>query len=88
MNAYSVAAELLGDVELSAGQLSQLRAIDYRYHLEIHRRLHERARIGRRAPSDPSPELGPEDIAVLRDMLVAAIHELLTPAQRARLAGG
>jgi hypothetical protein len=35
MNAYSLAAELLGNLQLSSDQRAQLRAIDYRLQLEI-----------------------------------------------------
>jgi Spy/CpxP family protein refolding chaperone len=92
MDAYSIAAELLGDLELSPDQRAQLRAIDYRYQLEVQQRLH--ARGGRETASLPPPaadriaESGPaqpEDDASLRAMIVAAILELLTPQQRADL---
>lgn len=89
MNAYSLATELLGDIELSAGQLSQLRALDYRYQLEVQRLLSLREVQGppgaAAGPVARPPEPGPEDLARLRLMMVAGIRELLTPGQRALL---
>jgi hypothetical protein len=87
MNAYSLAAELLGDIELSAGQLSQLRALDYRYQLEVQRLLSLREDQPAAAPESSGARSGPgpEDAARLRLMVTAGIRELLTPGQRALL---
>lgn len=86
MNAYSVAAELLGDLQLSSDQHAQLRAIDYRFQLEVQRRLQARegsARPGGAAPTAAAgAALGPDDLAALRARLLADIREMLTPQQR------
>ena len=36
MDAFAIALELLGDVPLTAGQLTQLRAIDHKYWQAVH----------------------------------------------------
>lgn len=86
MNAYSVAAQLLGDLQLSSDQYAQLRALDYRLQLEIQRRLRARDETGalpRQAPGTAPTDagLGPDDLAALRTMLLADIREMLTPQQ-------
>lgn len=91
MNSYAIAAELLGDLELSPEQHAQLRAIDYRYQLELQWRLQTHA--GRETvPEQPSSRnadaesgMSPEEFASARARLVDDILDMLTPAQRAVL---
>lgn len=79
MDVFSVAAEMLGEMSLSPGQLANLRAID----AELYRRTAGilRAADGRVAER----ELTAEEARGLREMLVAAILDTLTPAQRREL---
>ena len=85
MDAFSTAAELLGDMQLTSDQLAQLRAINYKYQLEVAHRLHARKESGPTAPASPQAGLTPQDYASLRAMIVADIQEMLTPEQRAAL---
>jgi hypothetical protein len=73
MDVFTVAAELLGDLQLTSGQLGQLRALEYRLLLESLRRDH--------APSR-------EEEVDLRAEVVDEIVQMLTPDQRARLDRG
>ena len=75
MNAYAMAAQLLGDVELSVGQLAQLRAIDVKYQQRLFTLLHR----------DDAPPV--EEMAELRAMIAADLLEMLTPEQRDELPG-
>lgn len=91
MNTYSIAAELLGDLELSPEQHAHLRAIDYRYQLELQRRLQAHAG-GETVPEQPSTRnadaesgMNPEELASARARLVDDILDMLTPEQRAIL---
>ena len=78
LDAFAVAAELFGDLPLSTGQLTQLRALDHRYWQEVYAILHPDA-------GAPRPALTAEQRAELREMLVRAVREIATPAQRAEL---
>lgn len=91
MNAYTMATQLLGDVDLSAGQLAQLRAIDMKYQQRLFTLLH-RDDAGR--PADlpgaaPAREREPtaEEMAALREMIAADLLDMLTPEQREALRG-
>ena len=73
MSAFTVAARVLGDLPLSAGQLAQLRAIDTRYWRQI-------------AERDPA---GIDEAALDAELDAAIETELLamlTPDQRRSLA--
>jgi hypothetical protein len=70
MDVFTVAAELLGDLHLTSGQLGQLRALDYRLLLES-------------LPEDTAPSAREQD--ALRALIVAEIMQMLTPDQRAQL---
>ena len=91
MDAFSIAAELLGDIELSSGQLGQLRALDYRLLLEFDRLAKSRPTrpTSRDAAGPPPPssafEPTPEEEAALRASIIPDILEMLTPEQRAAL---
>jgi hypothetical protein len=94
LDAFSIATEVLGDLKLTSGQLGQLRALDYRLLLELHR-LSERAQArmpppGKTPVQVPGTAAGatPEEIAALREMLVADILAMLTPEQRAAVNRG
>ncbi|MGH7443337.1 MAG: hypothetical protein ACREKM_00600 [Longimicrobiales bacterium] len=86
MDAFTVAGELIPGIRLSPGQRAELRALNHEYYT----RLFALSRTpGRNA--EPSMEtthvprtreLTPDEAGQLRAMLVAGIHELLTPAQR------
>ena len=90
MDAFSIAAETIPGIELTAGQLAQLRAVNHRYHTRLYEltRAHGavRAPERRNAPSVPR-ELTAGEASELRAMLVDAILELLTPEQRRTIPG-
>ena len=92
MDAFTVASEMLGGIELGSGQLAQLRAINYRFVREVARLLREPAGVGEdgAAPTQPRiasvrRDLAEREVAALRAMLVADIRELLTDEQLALL---
>ena len=70
MDVLNVAAELLGSIHLTSGQLGQLRALDYRLLLEA-------------SPRGAAPL--PRDEDALRAYVVEEILQMLTPEQRAQL---
>lgn len=77
MNALTMASELLGDLELSPGQLAQLRALDRKYAQRVYTLLHE---------SDVTrQELTDAEGADLHARLVSDILALLTPEQQSLL---
>ena len=95
MDAFAVATELLGDLELTSGQRAQLRAINHKYWQEVYALLHPAGEEGRAAESPPSnassavePSLTERQTAGLRAMLERDIREMLTPAQRAAIERG
>jgi hypothetical protein len=92
MDAFTVAAQMLGGLELGPGQLAQLRAVNSRYYQRLFTLL--------RAPDTPAGPRGshagpdtpgeareptPAELAELRAMLVSDIRGLLSPEQRGRL---
>jgi hypothetical protein len=89
MDAFSIAAELIPGIELTAGQLAQLRAVNHRYHTRLFEltRAHGAVRpsvrpsVRRDAPPVPREPTAAE-ASELRAMLVDAVLELLTPEQR------
>jgi Spy/CpxP family protein refolding chaperone len=92
MNAFTVAAEMLGDLELTSGQRAQLRAINHKYFQEVYTLLQptgeeaHRAGAQTEAGSTPAePSLTAQQTDGLRAMLERDVRDLLTPAQRARL---
>jgi Spy/CpxP family protein refolding chaperone len=78
MNALSVATEMLRDVELSPGQLAQLRALNRKYAQRVYTLLHPPQGSARN-------ELTEKETADLNAKLRADILALLTPEQQARL---
>ena len=92
MDAFTVAAEVLGDLQLTSGQAAQLRAIDHKYWQAVYDLLHPpdddapRAAVGRE-PASPAAEvsLTAEQVADLRAMLERNVRALLTPEQREAL---
>lgn len=70
MDVFTVAAELLGDMHLTSGQLGQLRALEYRLLLES-------------VPRDMA--LLPQEEDARRALVVEEIMQMLTPDQRAQL---
>ena len=87
MDAFTIAAELLGHIELSSGQLGQLRALDYRLLLEFERLAKSRptrpAEGGTAQQPGSAFEPTPEEEAALRASIIPDILEMLTPEQRA-----
>jgi Spy/CpxP family protein refolding chaperone len=94
VDAFTVAAEMLGGLELTAGQLAQLRAINRKYWTEVFSLLHARrddaSLAGVAADETPAahtatPTLTEQQTAELRAMLEREIDKLLTSDQRATL---
>lgn len=81
MNAYTVAAEMLGGIELGPGQVARLRAIDHEYQQRLHALLRAPEPAGRGVEREPAPD----EMAELRAMLVSGIRGILTPEQRDRV---
>jgi hypothetical protein len=77
MNVFQLAAELIGDIELSPGQLAQLRALDRKYAQRVYTILHG-------GDSGTPHEPTEAETAELRAQLTADILDLLTPEQRSR----
>jgi hypothetical protein len=73
MNAFTLAAEIFGDIELSPGQLAQLRALDRKYAQRVYTLLHD---------SGASRELTQAEAADLEARLRADVLDLLTPEGR------
>jgi hypothetical protein len=74
MNALTIALQMLGNIELTPGQLAQLRALNRKYAQRVYTLLH---------PSDAAPreELTPAEAADLHANLRADILALLSPEQ-------
>lgn len=79
MSAFTVAAELLGDMELTPGQLAQLRALDMGYQQRLYTVLLEAGHVADATgvPAEPEREV----IAALRESLEMDVLAMLTPAQ-------
>jgi hypothetical protein len=77
MNALTVAADILGNISLSPGQLAQLRALNRKYAQRAYSLLHE--------SSAPRRELSDAEAADLQAMLVSDILAMLTPEQQSLL---
>ncbi len=88
MNAFTVAAEMLGDVQLSPGQRAQLRAIDAKYQQRLFTLLN-REDTDADATGSPAlldgmrPERTPTDreLADLEAVIRSDILDMLTPEQ-------
>ena len=78
MDAYTVAGEVLGPIELTPMQVAQLRAIDHEHQQRLFALLHV-------AEGEPVRVATPAELAVLRALLQRAVLGILTPGQRARL---
>jgi Spy/CpxP family protein refolding chaperone len=92
MDAFTVAAEMLGGLSLTSGQLAQLRAIDRKFFQEVYTRLHPSEEEGQRADTREQSVVRPAESSLtarqndeLRAMLERDVRELLTPEQRALL---
>lgn len=87
MDVFTIAAELLGDLKLTSGQLGQLRALEYRLLLESVRGPGKvpGTGAGRADVTEDEPAVSPERDIVLRTRIEAEILEMLTPEQRAEL---
>jgi hypothetical protein len=91
MSAYAVAERLLGDMPLSVGQLTQLRAIDRKYQQRLFTLLHaaegdgrEPAAVRRFGSSVVRSARTPTDaeISELDEIAAADILDMHTPDQR------
>jgi hypothetical protein len=78
VNALTTALEILGDIELSAGQLAQLRALDRKYAQRVYTLLHD-------SESGTRRELTEAEVADLEAKLRSDIFALLTPEQQSLL---
>ena len=92
MDAFTMAAQLFGDVELSPFQVAQLRAINRKYYQELYTLLHEfdgeAKPIGPRVESGPTRserELTEEEVGRLHAMLESDVRAVLTDEQRGLL---
>ena len=95
LNAFTMAAQILGDgqlTRLTPGQLAQLRAVDHRYQQRVYTLRHavERAAEPPGAQGDPTParaerEMTAAEVEDLRATIVSGILEMLTPEQRGAL---
>ena len=92
MDAFTMAAQMFGDLELSPFQLAQLRAINRKYYQELYTLLHELD--GEAEPSGPrvesrttrtERELTEEEIGRLNASLESDVRAVLTGEQRGLL---
>jgi hypothetical protein len=72
VNALTIATEMLGDIDLSPGQLAQLRALNRKYAQRVYTLLH-------RSEATPQEELTEAEAADLHARLTADILAVLTP---------
>ena len=92
MDAFTVATDLLGDLQLTSGQLAELRAINHKYWQAVYALLHppdddtQRAAVGEE-PASPAAEvsLTAQQFADFRAMLERDVRGLLTREQREAL---
>jgi Spy/CpxP family protein refolding chaperone len=78
MNALTLATEMLGNIELSPGQLAQLRALNRKYAQRVYTLLHQ-------SDATPREELTAAEAVDLDAKLKADILALLTPEQQSVL---
>ena len=83
MTAFTVAKALLGDLSLTVGQLTQLRAIDHKYQQRLYTLLHAEERGGRAIAGQTAPTSA--EIAELDRLAETDILDMLTPEQRMRI---
>jgi Spy/CpxP family protein refolding chaperone len=77
MNALTVALEMLGNIELTPGQLAQLRALDRKYAQRVYTLLHD--------SEDGTRQLTEVEAADLEAKLRSDVLDLLTPEQQGQL---
>ena len=91
MDPFTMAKQLLGDVELTPGQLAQLRAINTKYYTELFALEHRAPSEGRARGAAPEPKGSPaarasavtaSDMATLDARIAADIRDMLTEEQR------
>ncbi len=75
MNALTMAAQMLGDLELTPGQLAQLHALNRKYAQRLYT-------LRREVKDSAAMEA---EVAGLRDMLASDILAMLTPEQERAL---
>ncbi|HET9983315.1 MAG TPA: hypothetical protein VFQ38_07000 [Longimicrobiales bacterium] len=94
MDAFSVAAQTIPGIELTPGQLAQLRAIDHGHQTRVFELLRQPAVPPSGGPSAgaagalPTRKLTDVEIGDLRATLVADIRGMLTVEQRRVIDGG
>lgn len=77
LDVFTLLEQLLPGVELTAGQLAQVRAANTKFHTELFA-VRQRARSEGRTWTKPSPA----ERSALRTMLVDDLRRMLTEAQR------
>jgi hypothetical protein len=88
MNPFTMAEILLGDMQLTPGQLAQLRAINTKYFTELYA-LQEKARAERTptvqaaSVAESEPAIPEADLAALDAVIARDIRDMLTAEQRA-----
>ena len=91
MDAFTILAEMGAGISLTADQLAQVRAINVRYYTGLFRLQQTGAAgpAGERVGAGQSGDAGTSDAGdELRAMLRAAVHAVLTPAQKQAIRGG
>jgi Spy/CpxP family protein refolding chaperone len=78
MNAFTMLGDMLGNLELTPGQLTQLRALNRKYAQRVYTLLHE-------SEAGTPRELTKAEAADLDAKLMADILALLTPEQQSAL---
>jgi NAD(P)-dependent dehydrogenase (short-subunit alcohol dehydrogenase family) len=81
MDAYTVAREMLGGMELTPMQVAQLRAIDHEHQQRLFALVHAEQ-------GGPARAVAAAEVAALRASLQSAVLGILTAGQRARLGEG
>lgn len=84
MSAFTLAAQMLGDMPLSAGQLAQLRAIDMKYQQRLFTLVNP---IEADADATGSPVRAPRvptdvELRALEEMVTSDVIAMLTQEQR------
>ena len=85
MNAFTMAAELLAGVSLTAGQLAQLRAIDHKYWQSVHALLRSTGDGPAGAPSEE--QIAALHAALERDVRALAPADFVAPVAKMRATG-
>jgi hypothetical protein len=87
MNVFAMATRMLGDMQLSAGQLAQLRAIDRNFQQRLYTLLNSPPVDARGPAASPANARGERELTAseaseLNAMVASEILAMLTPEQR------